>query len=162
MRPTAVTGGVAGTSQTFRTAPSGGALYPLEIYAACPRIDELEAALFHYDPLRHRLERLHSLDSRGPTADLTPYPELLAGAPLLVIVTAMFWRSRFKYGARAYRFVLLEAGHVAQSLLLAAEALRLSATPVGGFFDCRVDEFVGVDGLHEASIYLLPVGRRAE
>ena len=73
----------------------------------------------------------------------------------------MFWRSRFKYGARSYRFSLLEAGHVAQNFLLAAEALGLAATPVGGFYDDRVDQFVGVDGLFESSLYLLPAGRRA-
>ncbi len=72
----------------------------------------------------------------------------------------MFWRSRFKYGARAYRFTLLEAGHVGQSFLLAAAALGLATTPLGGFYDRRVDEFLGIDGIHEAALYLLPVGTR--
>ena len=76
----------------------------------------------------------------------------------VVAISAVFWRSRFKYGARAYRFALLEAGHVAQNYLLAATALGLSACPVGGFFDRRVDALLGIDGLHEASLYLLPVG----
>jgi SagB-type dehydrogenase family enzyme len=73
----------------------------------------------------------------------------------------MFWRSRFKYGQRAYRFTLLEAGHVAQNALLAAAALGLAAVPLGGFYDRKVDAFLGVDGLQEAALYLLPVGSAA-
>jgi SagB-type dehydrogenase family enzyme len=73
-------------------------------------------------------------------------------------MTAMFWRSRFKYGARAYRFALMEAGHVGQNLLLAAAALGLGAVPLGGFYDREVDAFLGVDGIYEASLYLVPVG----
>ena len=64
---------------------------------------------------------------------MTPYPELLAESAAVVVATAVFWRSRFKYGARAYRFALLEAGHLGQSLLLAAAALDVATTPVGGF-----------------------------
>lgn len=157
-----VTGEVPGTTQTFRAAPSGGALYPLELYVACRLVEGLEAALYHYDPLRHALERMHELGTAEQAGELTPYPALLAECQAFVVVTATFWRSRFKYGARAYRFALLEAGHVAQSFLLAAEALGLAATPIGGFFDRRVDDFVGVDGLYESSLYLLPVGRRAD
>ena len=78
----------------------------------------------------------------------------------MIAVTAMVWRSRFKYGARAYRFVLLEAGHVAQNVLLAAAALGLAAVPLGGFYDREVDAVLGADGLYEASLYLIPVGRR--
>lgn len=156
-----VTGAVPGTPQALRSAPSGGALYPLELYVACQQVEGLDRALYHYDPLRHGLELLRPLGTAKESGDLTPYPELLAESAAFVVMTAMFWRSRFKYGARAYRFALLEAGHVAQSFLLAAEALSLAATPLGGFFDRLVDDFVGVDGIYEASLYVLPVGRRA-
>ena len=156
-----VTGSLSGTPQLLRSAPSGGALYPLELYVACRRVATVDPALYHYDPLRHVLELVRPLDPDEAIDSLSPYPELLAGCPALVVVTAVFWRSRFKYGARAYRFALLEAGHVAQSFLLAAEALGLASTPVGGFYDTLVDSFVGVDGLHEATVYVLPVGQRA-
>ena len=82
---------------------------------------------------------------------------LVLPSAAVIVLTALFWRSRFKYGQRAYRFTLLEAGHAAQNLLLTAAALGLRAQPVGGFYDRRVDELVGADGLHEASLYLLPV-----
>lgn len=155
-----VTGSITGTPQTLRTAPSGGALYPLELYVACQRVEGLDRALYHYDPLRHGLELLRPLAGVEAGGDLTPYSELLTESAAFVVMTGMLWRSRFKYGARAYRFALLEAGHAAQSFLLAAEALGLASTPVGGFFDRLADEFVGIDGLYETALYVLPVGRR--
>jgi SagB-type dehydrogenase family enzyme len=146
------------TTQSIRVAPSGGALYPLELYVACQRVRDADAALYHYDPLCHGLELLRPLSSDDELGPLTPYSELLAPSAAVVLMTAMFWRSRFKYGARAYRFTLMEAGHVAQGFLLGAAALRLATVPLGGFYDRRVDAFLGIDGLHEAALYLLPVG----
>jgi SagB-type dehydrogenase family enzyme len=154
-------GSIAGTTQALRSTPSGGALYPLELYAACGRVEGLEPALYHYDPLDHALERLRPIAFAEELGPVTPYPQLLAESAAVVVATGVFWRSRFKYGARAYRFVLLEAGHLAQSLLLAAAALDLAVTPVGGFYDRLVDAFVDVDGIHEASVYLFPLGRPA-
>ena len=93
-------------------------------------------------------------------AELSPYGEVLASSAAVVLVTGVFWRSRFKYGDRAYRFTLLEAGHVGQNVVLAATALGLASVPIGGFFDRRADAFLGIDGLHEASLYLVPARRR--
>lgn len=157
-----VTGVLGGTPQALRSAPSGGGLYPLELYVATRRVEGLDAALHHFDPLRQGLELLRPIDLDNELASLSPYGELLASSSAFVAVTAMFWRSRFKYGARAYRFTLLEAGHVAQNLLLAVAALGLAAVPLGGFYDRRVDAFLGVDGLYEASLYLVPFGATPE
>jgi len=143
--------------QPFRAVPSGGALYPLELYLAAQRVESLGPALYHFDPLRAALERIRPLGN-DELAGLTPYDELLVPSAAVAMITAVFWRSRFKYGSRAYRFALLEAGHLAQNFLLAATALELAACPVGGFFDRRVDAFLGIDGLYEAALYLLPVG----
>jgi SagB-type dehydrogenase family enzyme len=152
-----VTGVVDGTPQALRSAPSGGALYPLELYCACRRVDGLDHALYHYDPLRRGLELLRPLD--GVAGDtLTPYGAVLDDGAVVIAMTAVFWRSRFKYGPRAYRFALMEAGHVGQNLLLAAAALELAAVPVGGFYDRAVDAWLGVDGIHEASLYLVSLG----
>jgi SagB-type dehydrogenase family enzyme len=157
-----VTGRHATSPQLLRAVPSGGALFPLELYVAAARVGGLELALYHYDPLRSVLERLRPLDYAAELEPLTPYPDLLVPSAALLLVTAMFWRSRFKYGQRAYRFTLLEAGHVMQNALLAASAAGLAAVPVGGFFDRRADELVGCDGLAEAVLYLLPIGRAVE
>jgi len=152
-----VTGAIEGTPQNLRTAPSGGALYPLELYCVSHRVEGLGLALHHYDPLRHGLEFVRRLDAPAGD-DLTPYGAALSASAAVIAMSAVFWRSRFKYGARAYRFTLIEAGHVAQNILLAGAALGLSALPVGGFYDRDVDAFLGVDGIYEASLYLVSLG----
>jgi len=155
-----VTGAVEDVEQPLRAVPSGGALYPLELYVAALRVDGLDTALYHYDPLRDVVERIRPL-SASDLASLTPYDELLLPSAAVTFLTAVFWRSRFKYGARSYRFSLLEAGHAAQNHLLAATALGLASCPVGGFYDRKVDNLLGIDGVYEASLYVLPVAGRA-
>ncbi len=155
-----VTAAIDGTPQALRTVPSGGALYPLELYVVAHRVEGVDPALYHYDPLRHGLELLRAVGSR-PWSELSPYAEPLRESAAVVAITAVFWRSRFKYGPRAYRFALIEAGHVGQNLLLAGAALGLNAVPLGGFFDREVDALLGVDGIYEASLYLVPLGYAA-
>jgi SagB-type dehydrogenase family enzyme len=140
-----------------RPVPSAGALYPLELYVLATAVRGLDAGLYHFHPFRHRLCRLGPLDwtrTRGALVDAT----LLDTAAALVIVTALFWRSRFKYGLRGYRFALLEAGHVVQNAVLAAADLGLAALPVGGFYDRGLDALVGAEGLDEASVYAVVLG----
>jgi len=142
--------------QPLRTAPSGGALYPLELTVAARRVDGLEPGLYHFDPLDDVLE--HVREGAVAIAATTPFADVAAGAAAVVVISGVFWRSRFKYGLRGYRFVLLEAGHIAQNMLLAAAALGLAAVPLGGFYDRRVDELLGVNGVDESSLYLLCIG----
>jgi len=147
----------------LRAVPSGGALYPLELYPVASNVDGLEPAVYHFDPLAAQLERLHELrEGRSALGALTVYPELLTESAVIFFVTAVFWRTRFKYGQRGYRFALLEAGHLGQNLLLSAEALGLAAVPVGGFYDRLVNRFLGVDGVHEAAVYAFSVGPRVD
>jgi SagB-type dehydrogenase family enzyme len=145
--------------QERRSCPSGGALYPLELYVAVPAGCEVAAGLYHYDPIRDVLEELATGDLWPALRDAVLYPEFLDGSPVLVAVTAMFWRTRFKYGLRGYRFALLEAGHAVQNLLLAASALGLGAVPLGGVLDCRLEALLRVDGLEESIVYAALAGR---
>jgi len=142
-----------------RPVPSGGALYPLELYVVALAIEGVEPCVSHYNPFRHSLEMLGPVDRNHVRSTLVD-PELVETAGALIVVTAFFWRSRFKYGARGYRFALLEAGHVVQNAVLAAASLRLQALPVGGFYDRPLDRLVGADGLDEASVYALLLGGR--
>jgi SagB-type dehydrogenase family enzyme len=145
-----------GAVQPVRAAPSGGALYPLELTVAARRVDGLAPGLYHFDPLDDALGQMRA--GAVPIAATTPFADVAAGAAAVIVVSAVFWRSRFKYGLRGYRFVLLEAGHVAQNVLLAAAALGLAATPLGGFYDRRVDELIEANGVDESALYLICIG----
>jgi SagB-type dehydrogenase family enzyme len=140
-----------------RPAPSAGALYPLELYVAALQVDGLESGLMHYDPYSHCLVRLGDLDGSAVAATL-PDRSLLDRAACALVLTAVFWRSRFKYGQRGYRFVLLEAGHVAQNAVLAAAALAVPALPLGGFYDTQLDALLDLDGVDESALYVLLLG----
>jgi SagB-type dehydrogenase family enzyme len=147
-----------GSDQTFRSVPSGGALYPLEIYCVVSRVGDLAPGLYHYDPLRGVLEQQRLLESMHDLVRASTYPELVETCAVTFVLTAMFWRTRFKYGLRGYRFALLEAGHVVQNLVLVAGSLGLAAVPLGGFYDRLVDEFLAVDGVNESALYLACAG----
>jgi len=141
-----------------RHVPSGGALYPLELYPLVLDAAGVDAGLYHYDPYAHRLERLDEGAGEGVLAEVLIDPPLASRAAVAVLVTGVFWRTRFKYGQRGYRFALLEAGHVAQTLLLAAAGLGVPGLPVGGFYDRRADELLGIDGVNESTLYVLLLG----
>ncbi len=143
-----------------RPAPSGGALYPLELYALPLAVRGLGRATFHYNPYHHRLTPLRAVGDEDVAACLVDRTIADRSAVVLVL-TAMFWRTRFKYGLRGYRFALIEAGHVVQNVVLTTTALGLAAVPLGGWYDRRVDELVGANGLDEAAVYLVAVGSRA-
>ncbi|HEY5295882.1 MAG TPA: SagB/ThcOx family dehydrogenase [Gaiellaceae bacterium] len=145
----------------LRTVPSGGGLYPLELFVFAYAVDGLRPALYHYDPPAHRLDELSvapAVELRRRAASAAVYPELAGGGAALIVMSAMFWRTRFKYGLRGYRFALIEAGHVAQNMLLTATGLRLGSVPLGGIFDRRMDELLDLDGVNESVLYAVSVG----
>ncbi|MBV8341364.1 MAG: SagB family peptide dehydrogenase [Gammaproteobacteria bacterium] len=147
----------------FRTAPSGGALYPLELYVVSKHISCLTAGLYHYNAAQHGLRRLRSGDfSIDLSRVLVEFQAHLAfDATAIVMITALFGRSTFKYGARGYRFVLLEAGHVAQNINLAVTAMGMGCFNIGGFYDRAADRFLGIDGLNQSTIYMIAIGKLA-
>lgn len=145
--------------QRVRAAPSAGGLFPLELYLIAQNVDGLPVGIYHYNVPDHALERLPGPDDiRAAMAAVSHYEATLANASALIVVTAVFDRTTFKYGDRGYRLVLLDAGHMAQNLLLAATAMQLGAVPFGGFRDDPLSRLVGADGVNEASLYLICVG----
>ena len=136
-----------------RTVPSGGGLYPLELYVVLRG-----GGVHRYDPELHALEE-HDLGDPWPALVLSsPIPSLLDDASAAILVLGVFGRTRFKYGQRGYRFALLEAGHVGQNVVLAAAALDVVALPFGGYYDARLDELVGADGVEESVVYAVVLG----
>jgi SagB-type dehydrogenase family enzyme len=141
-----------------RAAPSGGALYPVEAYVLNFNCVGLRPGVHHYLSAGHVLERLHD----GPVGEAARTflpPGLVDGQPsLMIVLSAVFARTQLKYVERGYRFALLEAGHIAQNMLLAAEALGLAACPVGGFWDDPLNDLLGFDSNEEAAVYGVLIG----
>jgi SagB-type dehydrogenase family enzyme len=142
----------------FRVVPSGGALYPLEIYFHSTRIEELESGLYHYNPMRNSLRFLRYGDDSRRLSDALVQRNLALDTSLLIFITALFDRSAFKYGDRGYRFALLEAGHVAQNLALTATAMKLNCLTIGGYADRQIDDLLGIDGVSHSAIYMVGIG----
>jgi SagB-type dehydrogenase family enzyme len=150
--------GYGTVAPTRRAVPSGGALYPLELFVFARRVEGLTATVCHFDPERRVLEVLCERDVSAELDAASAFPGLLDRAAAAVFVGAVFWRTRFKYGQRGYRFALLEAGHVMQNILLAATALGVPALPLGGFYDDRVDTLLGLNGVDESALYGVVLG----
>jgi SagB-type dehydrogenase family enzyme len=142
----------------FRSVPSAGGLYPLELYVHSIALDGFPAGLYHYDPSRSSLALLHQGDSRRDIAETLVQGDLAQSSSAIVFITALFERTTFKYGGRGYRFTLLEAGHVAQNLNLAAIGLGLTSLNVGGFVDRRADDLLRLDGLLHSTVYICAIG----
>ena len=112
---------------SVRTAPSGGGLYPIELYTVVTRVENLSPGLYSYNPLKHTLEQVIERDLTEALIIASPaMEESIRGACACIMISGVMPRSKFKYGERAYRFILLEAGHVAQNILLAAQAEDLA------------------------------------
>lgn len=135
----------------FRTAPSAGALYPLELYVATGE------GVYHYLPQSHRLAMLSPGDMRLGLWEAGLEQDALRKAPAIIVIAAVYARTEGKYGPRAERYVRLEAGHAAQNILLQATALDLGAVPIGAFYDQKVQEVLALPLDHEP-LYLIPVG----
>jgi SagB-type dehydrogenase family enzyme len=144
-----------------RAAPSGGALYPVEMYPVAFHVDGIQSGIYHYLASDHVLERVHAIDGLHETSSFLP-PQLVEGGPALMLaLSAVFARTQLKYLERGYRFALLEAGHIAQNLVLAAGAMGLGAVTVGGFWDEPFNEFLGLQPENEAVLYAVLIGNTA-
>lgn len=148
-----------GAEHPFRTAPSAGALYPIETYVVCNNVAGAETGLYHYGILQHSLETVRKGDVASPIAAGALDQDMCALAPAVLVWTAVFERSRWKYGQRAYRYVHLDAGHIAQNLALAAVARGLGSCQIAATYDDEVNMLLGVDGEEESVVYLSVVGR---
>jgi SagB-type dehydrogenase family enzyme len=136
----------------FRTAPSAGARYPLEVYAITPE------GVYHYEPEAHQLVATAPGDRQPALYEAALEQDAVGTAPVVVVIAAVYERMERKYGAeRTPRYVHLEAGHAAQNLLLQATALGLDAVPIGAFHDDEVQAALDLPADH-APLYLIPVG----
>ena len=148
-------------SHERRPCPSAGALCPIELYWFALNVAGLAAGLYHYNPAGHYLEALRTGDPwEGMKSSLsTVQARQVRRSACVMILMGVFPRSCINYGVRGYRFVLLEAGHIAQNALLVVAAQGLAAFLNGGFHDDALHSLLDVDGTEEAALYMMPVGQ---
>jgi SagB-type dehydrogenase family enzyme len=143
--------GITASKESFRTAPSAGALYPLELYVTSG------SGVYHYNPVENTLEGLSDGDVRGALAAAALNQNWIRDAPFVIIITGVVERTREKYGDRAERYMFLEAGHAAQNVYLETTALGLGTVVVGAFYDDQVREVLGLPAAY-TPIYIMPLG----
>jgi SagB-type dehydrogenase family enzyme len=153
-------GGVGRTERghVYRTVPSAGALYPVETYVAVQAVEGIEPGIYHYAVRDHALEVLRKGQYGHDITQAALGQKMCLNAAAIFIWTAVFYRSKWKYKERAYRYIYLDAGHIAENLALAATSVGLGTCQIGALFDSEVNEIVGVDGSDESVIYMSVVG----
>ena len=142
-----------------KTSPSGGARHPGEVYLLAMRVAGLSPGLYHYDMVRHRLDYLRSVPAKKKAASYSAGQDFLKDASAVFLMTAVFPRTMWKYRfARAYRVVLLDAGHLCQTFCLVAAWLGLAPFCTAALKDSEIEKDLGIDGIREAALYLAAVG----
>jgi len=142
----------------FRTAPSAGALFPLEIYLVTGAVSGLESGVYAYDPSKHHLTRASLGDVRTALAEAAYRQQWIAKAPAVLVIAARFDRTTHKYGSRGTRYVHIEAGHASQNVYLQSESLGLGTCMVGAFDDVSVKALLGFRHPIDP-IAIMPVGK---
>ncbi len=142
----------------YRTAPSAGALYPVETYIVAHNVEGLGRGVYHYNIRQHVLEEIRLGDHTGQICTAAMGQEVCGKSAVVFVWTAVFQRCKFKYGQRAYRYIYLDAGHIAENLALAAVSLGLGSCPIAALYDDEVNAVPDVDGIEESVIYMTVVG----
>lgn len=153
-------------TQFLRAVPSGGALYPIEVYISVINVEGLMPGFYHYNVEHHSIEQvIASREFLGGFMNcftMHPYLIDLKKTCVVIVLTSMFWRQNAKYGSRGYRYALMEAGHLGQNIQLSSVGLGLGSVCLCGFFDDELNKKIGIDGEDETVVYAVAVGIPAE
>jgi SagB-type dehydrogenase family enzyme len=150
--------GITDRPRGLRTAPSAGALYPMEVFLVVRKADGLSPGVYRYLPGGHELESVRAGDLSGALAEAALGQSSIREAPAAIVLAGVYARTRGRYGDRTERYVHMEAGHVGQNIALQAAALGLSSVMMGAFQDLEVARVVGMS-TGEAPLYIIPVGK---
>lgn len=142
----------------YRTAPSAGALYPLELLVAAGRVGALSPGVYRYDPHRHEIVLHREGDRRANLRRAALDQSAVGNAPAVLIFCAVYERTTRKYGERGVRYAMMEAGHAAQNVHLQVVSLGLGTVLIGAFRDDQVKSVLELGG-NEEPLYLMPVGK---
>jgi SagB-type dehydrogenase family enzyme len=143
--------GITDNNYGFRAAPSAGALYPLHIYVV------KKDGVFRYIPDGHKLLQLSNKDLRPSLVRASLTQSFILEAPVDIIISANFAITQAKYGPRAFRYVCMEVGHVAENIHLQAVALGLATVPVGAFWDDVIRKTLELPDSQDP-LYIIPIG----
>ena len=142
-----------------KTSPSGGARHPGEVYLMALRVKGLRAGLYHYHPAHHHLKTISTNATRDKAWRYCAGQDFARNAAALFLMTAVFQRTMWKYQhARAYRVVLLDAGHLCQTFCLVATWLGLAPFCTAALKDTLIEKDLGIDGISESVLYVAGVG----
>lgn len=145
-------------SRGLRTAPSAGALYPLELYVLAGDVAGLPEGIYKYRTNGHKLLRLSGEDRRRQLERAAWDQDWVRKNAALIVFAAVETRTTGKYGRRGIRYIHIEVGHAAQNVMLQAQAVGLGAAVVGAFDDDRVEDLLDMPG-NEQALYLMPIGK---
>lgn len=143
----------------LKTSPSGGARHPIEVYPILFDVEEAPPGIYHYNVRDHSLELLKRGDFRKRHVEYCVGQSFVAEHNAAFIMTALFERTSWKYrNDRAYRIILIEAGHFAQTFCLVATCLGLGPFVTAALKDTMIEQDLGIDGFAESVVYLCGVG----
>ncbi|MDP4147942.1 MAG: SagB/ThcOx family dehydrogenase [Bacteroidota bacterium] len=142
-----------------RTAPSAGAIYPLELYVLSGDIKDVPPGVYHYLPAEHSLDLVARGDLRNALSGAASMQGSVRRGAAVVVITANYQRITRKYKERGVRFAHLEAGHAAQNICLQAVSLGIGTVTVGAFTDSEVTQLLHLPP-NEEPLYLMPLGKR--
>lgn len=152
--------GITEPVNKFRTAPSAGATYPLEVYVVVRKggVEELSEGLYHYNLFEHVLEKYIEGDLSEELSSAAVSQEWVREAPINIIITAIYERTTERYGGRGKQYVHMEIGHVGENIYLQAECMELGAVVIGAFYDDWIQRLLKLPS-KEKPLYIISVGR---
>jgi SagB-type dehydrogenase family enzyme len=142
----------------LRTTPSAGALYPLEIYLVVGNITDVTPSVYKYFSKSHEMRKVIAGDIRQKLSEASLGQESIRNAACIVIFTANYERTRWKYGERGIRYTHIEVGHASENVFLQAVALDIKSVVIGAFSDGKVKDLLRLPD-EEDPIYIMPLGK---
>ena len=142
-------------SRGFRTAPSAGALYPIEIYFTSGNVDGLDKGFYHYNPEKNSVKMVSGKDFKSDVFQAGLYQEPIEEAAINILIAAIYKRTTAKYGDRGHQYAMIEVGHVAQNIHLQCVALGLGSVPIGAFYEGDIQDKLPIEG---EVLYIIPIG----
>lgn len=153
-------------TQNLRSYPSGGGLYPIEMYMYIQNVEGIPEGSYLYNPIHNRLIQLKNAVPLEKIEELLPMTSVkvdpnnmsLKNCNVLLFLVANFQYSSYKYGKLAYKLAILEAGHIGQNIQLVSTALNKKNTALCGFYDDKVEDFFGLDRTQKVCLYVFAIG----